>query len=197
MNGSRSSPVMSPSSVLVGTTNESMCGGTMVSTKMNSLLSEGLVSWCGVQLCTMPDRLWSSLQALWQPNVMLMRLCNQCPYLFRSHTVLRYFTITCLEHTDTMPWAATSPRLVPDWKKCWMLFWTCYQHSTPTAKSAGTVRIYKLPVHRSSTAIPHFLLGAAILLIMEFIITYNVLIYNYMSVKCQLSNHPTLKKPRS
>ena len=68
-NGGGSSSVTSPAFVLVETTNESVCGGTAVSAKMNDLLSrvtlsEGLVSWCGVQFGTMPDHLWSSLQAL-------------------------------------------------------------------------------------------------------------------------------------
>ncbi|KAI4894731.1 hypothetical protein NFI96_019371 [Prochilodus magdalenae] len=48
-NSSGSSPVMSPALVLVETTNESVCGGTVVSTKMKGLLSpvtrpEGLLS---------------------------------------------------------------------------------------------------------------------------------------------------------
>ncbi|KAI4883101.1 hypothetical protein NFI96_023008 [Prochilodus magdalenae] len=45
-NGSGSSSVTSPALVLVETPNESVCGGTVVSTKMNSLLSHVHKAWC-------------------------------------------------------------------------------------------------------------------------------------------------------
>ncbi|KAI4883567.1 hypothetical protein NFI96_002714 [Prochilodus magdalenae] len=45
-NGSGSSSVTSPALVLVETPNESVCGGTVVSTKMNGLLSRVQKAWC-------------------------------------------------------------------------------------------------------------------------------------------------------
>ncbi|KAI4888713.1 hypothetical protein NFI96_006764 [Prochilodus magdalenae] len=45
-NGSGSSSVTSPTLVLVETPNESVCGGTVVSTKMNGLLSHVQKTWC-------------------------------------------------------------------------------------------------------------------------------------------------------
>ncbi|KAI4884154.1 hypothetical protein NFI96_001473, partial [Prochilodus magdalenae] len=45
-NGSGSSSVTSPALVLVETPNESVCGGTVVSTKMNGLLSHVQKAWC-------------------------------------------------------------------------------------------------------------------------------------------------------
>ncbi|KAI4901314.1 hypothetical protein NFI96_021132, partial [Prochilodus magdalenae] len=45
-NGSGSSSVTSPTFVLVETTNESVCGGTVVSTKMNGLSSHVQKAWC-------------------------------------------------------------------------------------------------------------------------------------------------------
>ncbi|KAI4879286.1 hypothetical protein NFI96_006047 [Prochilodus magdalenae] len=45
-NGSGSSSVTSPALVLVETPNESVCGGTVVSTKMNSLPSHVQKTWC-------------------------------------------------------------------------------------------------------------------------------------------------------
>ncbi|KAI4888220.1 hypothetical protein NFI96_004855 [Prochilodus magdalenae] len=45
-NGSGSSSVTSPASVWVETPNESVCGGTVVSTEMNGLLSHVQKAWC-------------------------------------------------------------------------------------------------------------------------------------------------------
>ncbi|KAI4883660.1 hypothetical protein NFI96_010176 [Prochilodus magdalenae] len=45
-NGSGSSSVTSPALVLVETPNESVCGGTVVSTEMNGLLSHVQKTWC-------------------------------------------------------------------------------------------------------------------------------------------------------
>ncbi|KAI4895592.1 hypothetical protein NFI96_013123 [Prochilodus magdalenae] len=45
-NGSGSSSVTSPALVLVETPNESVCGGTVVSTKMNGLVSHVQKAWC-------------------------------------------------------------------------------------------------------------------------------------------------------
>ncbi|KAI4877728.1 hypothetical protein NFI96_009690 [Prochilodus magdalenae] len=45
-NGSGSSSVTSPALVLMETPNESVCGGTVVSTKMNGLLSHVQKTWC-------------------------------------------------------------------------------------------------------------------------------------------------------
>ena len=89
---------MSRAFVLVETTSESVCGGTMISAKMNGLLSrvtrpEGLVSWCGVWINTPPlpqnlQELRENIQAAWDGlsqdtirnfyNSMLRRLayCN-------------------------------------------------------------------------------------------------------------------------
>ncbi|KAI4904327.1 hypothetical protein NFI96_023700 [Prochilodus magdalenae] len=47
-NGSGSSSVTSPALVLVETPNESVCGGTVVSTKMNGLLSHIQKTWCPI-----------------------------------------------------------------------------------------------------------------------------------------------------
>ncbi|KAI4896931.1 hypothetical protein NFI96_003075 [Prochilodus magdalenae] len=45
-NGSGSSSVTSPALVLVETPNESVCGGTVVSTEMNGVLSHVQKTWC-------------------------------------------------------------------------------------------------------------------------------------------------------
>ncbi|KAI4880924.1 hypothetical protein NFI96_025449 [Prochilodus magdalenae] len=46
LNGSESSSVTSPALVLVETPNEPVCGGTVVSTKMNGVLSHVQKAWC-------------------------------------------------------------------------------------------------------------------------------------------------------